>query len=247
MRQGLARRIQIFKQEDMKDFLPLPVPRPGPKEDLTIKELIVHFNMIRPAIKQRISEFRSIIKSGNNDDIFSELCFCILTANANAVKCHTAIKELCAEGLLASACAVRIKPKLKGRVRFHNKKADYIVGARKLFRKDSCLNIVERLDRDDIIGTRDRLVKDIKGYGYKEASHFLRNVGIGSDIAILDRHILRNLKKYGIISKIPSTLGARKVYLSIEDKMRSFSKDIGITMEELDLLFWSMQTGYIFK
>ncbi len=231
----------------MKDFIPLPVPKPGPCEDLTIKELIIHFNRIRPSIKRRISEFHSIIKSGNNDDIFSEMCFCILTANANAVKCHDAVKELCASGILMDASAVRIKPMIKGRARFHNKKADYIVGARELFKKNSCLNIVERLDKDDIIGTRDRLVKDIKGYGYKEASHFLRNIGLGADIAILDRHILKNLKNYGVISKMPSTLGARNVYLGIEGRMRSFSKDIGIKMEELDLLFWSMQTGYIFK
>ncbi len=231
----------------MKDFMPLPVPRPGSDEDLTLKELVTHYKKIKPSINKRISEFRSILASRNNDDIFSEMCFCILTANANAVKCHDAIRDLCREDLLTDASASQIKPKIRGRVRFHNKKADYIVGARKLFKNNSCLNIVGELDRDDIIGTRERLVRDIKGYGYKEASHFLRNIGLGSDIAILDRHILRNLKKYGVISKIPSTLGSRNVYLDIEDKMRSFAKKIGITMEELDLLFWSMQTGYIFK
>jgi len=36
------------------------------------------------------------------------------------------------------------------------------------------------------------LVKNLTGLGYKEAGHFLRNIGSGK-IAILDRHILRNL------------------------------------------------------
>ena len=70
---------------------------------------------------------------------------------------------------------------------------------------------------------------------------------MGSDIAILDRHILKNLKKYGVISKIPDSVGSRKIYITIEEKMRAFSKETGIPLDALDLLFWSMQTGFIFK
>jgi N-glycosylase/DNA lyase len=231
----------------MKNFSPLPVPGPRPKEDISLKELIAYYNKIKPSIKRRISEFRSIIRSGSDKDIFAELCFCILTANANAVKCHEAIKELSGCDLLTEAPACRIRPKLKGRARFHNKKADYIVGARKIFKDGKRLNIKARLDNDSIVDIRDALVNDIKGYGYKEASHFLRNIGLGSDIAILDRHVLKNLKRYGVIDAIPLSMGARKTYIDIEEKMRSFSKDIGIPMDELDLLFWSMQTGFIFK
>ena len=145
------------------------------------------------------------------------------------------------------ARANQIKPKLKGRVRFHNKKTDFVIRARMLFKKGSCLAVKERLDLNDIIATREWLVENIKGYGYKEASHFLRNIGLGSDIAILDRHILKNLRKYGAISKIPASVGSRKVYMAIEDKMRAFSKRVHIPIEDLDLLFWSMQTGFIFK
>lgn len=228
----------------MKSFLPILVPRPGSQENISLKELITYYNKIKPEIKRRISEFRSIIRGGNDRDIFAELCFCILTANANAVKCHEAIKELSECDLLTGATACRIRPKLKGRARFHNKKADYIVCARKLFIGTRGLS---RLNESDITGTRDWLVNNIKGYGYKEASHFLRNIGLGSDIAILDRHVLKNLKRYGVIDVIPLSMGARKTYIEIEEKMRSFSRDVGIPMDELDLLFWSMQTGFIFK
>ncbi len=94
---------------------------------------------------------------------------------------------------------------------------------------------------------REWFVENIKGFGYKEASHFLRNIGLGKDIAILDRHILKNLKKYGVIDKIPSSLGSRRVYLEIEEKMKGFSKKTGIPLEDMDLLFWSLQTGFVFK
>lgn len=52
---------------------------------------------------------------------------------------------------------------------------------------------------------------------YKEASHFLRNVGFGENIAILDRHILRNLVKLEVIDELPKTL-TPKLYLEIEEK-----------------------------
>ncbi len=92
----------------------------------------------------------------------------------------------------------------------------------------------------------DALVRNIKGFGYKEASHFLRNIGMGKDIAILDRHILKNLKRYGAIKKIPSHMSTRQ-YLDIEDKARRFARKIRIPLDELDLLFWSRETGEIFK
>ena len=82
--------------------------------------------------------------------------------------------------------------------------------------------------------------------GYKESSHFLRNVGFGDDIAILDRHIMKNLVKYGVIEEIPKSLTDKK-YLEIEEKMRKFASGVGIPMAHLDLLWWSEETGEIFK
>ena len=89
-------------------------------------------------------------------------------------------------------------------------------------------------------------MKNVNGLGYKETSHFLRNIGLGKNFAILDRHILKNLKRYGVIKSIPKTL-TRKKYLEIERKMKKFSEKIKIPLAELDLLFWSEETGEIFK
>jgi N-glycosylase/DNA lyase len=62
----------------------------------------------------------------------------------------------------------------------------------------------------------------------------------------LDRHILRNLGSLGIIPEIPISL-TKKRYLEIEEKLRRFSAEIFIPMADLDLLFWSKETGWIFK
>lgn len=84
------------------------------------------------------------------------------------------------------------------------------------------------------------------GFGMKEASHFMRNIGLFEDIAILDRHILKNLIEYDVISEIPKTLTV-KIYLEIEQKMKEFAEKIKIPFTELDLLFWSEETGHVFK
>lgn len=191
-------------------------------------------------INRRLAEFRANL----NDDgrIFSELCFCIFTANANAIKCDEAVKKLQRDGCHNDGCVRRIRSRIKGCVRFHNKKAEYLVLARRRLPE-----VLKAVKGDDIIAAREWLVENIKGYGYKEASHFLRNIGLGHDIAILDRHILKNLKKYGVISKIPDSVGSRKVYLDIEGKMRRFARRVRIPLDALDLVFWSFQTGFIFK
>ncbi|MBI5123863.1 MAG: N-glycosylase/DNA lyase [Candidatus Omnitrophica bacterium] len=212
----------------------------------SLKKLVLAYKKIRPQIKKRLAEF-SLLHKDKDEKIFSELSFCILTANANAARCNEAIQELEARGLLLKGRPRDIRPHLKGRARFHNKKADYIVGARNIFRRGKSIDIKSRLDKKDVLATREWLVNNIKGFGYKEASHFLRNIGLGQNMAILDRHILKNLKRYGVIDKVPDSLGSRKVYLDIEDKMRLFSRKSRIPLEELDLLFWSLETVFVFK
>ncbi|MDD5135836.1 MAG: N-glycosylase/DNA lyase [Candidatus Omnitrophica bacterium] len=210
------------------------------------KKLVSEYRKLRPAIRKRLGEFRPLHKAAD-EKIFSELCYCIFTANANALRCDEAVKELVRKDLLLKGTAGQIRPVIKGRVRFHNKKADYLVGARRLFRRGASIDIKCRLRADDIFKVREWLVENIKGFGYKEASHFLRNIGLGMDMAILDRHILKNLQNYGVIKRIPPSLGSRRVYLKVEEKMKAFSKKTGIPLEDMDLLLWAMQTGFVFK
>ncbi len=88
--------------------------------------------------------------------------------------------------------------------------------------------------------------KGIKGLGYKEASHFLRNIGL-SGYAILDKHILNSLREMGVIGKRMRPPATRARYLAIEKKLARFSREIGIDMDHLDLLLWSRKTGEILK
>ena len=212
--------------------------------DDELNELLSNYRKKRYQIKKKLKEFGDLYKS-NDECIFKELCFCILTPQSKAIYCDEAVKELVRSGLLLKGEKSDIKANLR-RVRFPNSKASYLIAARKAFKKRGRFDLKSKIDEGNIFKTREWFVKNIKGLGYKEASHFLRNIGFGNDIAILDIHILRSLKRYGIIKKIPSLIN-RKIYLNVENKMRGFSLKIGIPLQELDLLFWSEQTGFIFK
>ena len=209
-----------------------------------MKELLKYYTKRKKEIKYRLQDFKAVYKKSDND-IFVELCFCILTPQAKAVVCDEAINRLKRRGLLLSGSQRHIRSCLKG-VRFPNNKAKYIVAARDFLKNGKGIDIKNKLDTKDLLKTRDWLVKNIKGLGYKEASHFLRNIGFGKDMAILDVHIMRNLKRYSVIDK-PTTSLTKKNYRYIEKKIEKFSKKIRIPMDELDLLFWSKETGIVFK
>src|SRR3989344_1682386 len=189
-------------------------------------------------IENRLAEFRKVYKE-SDERIFAELAFCLLTPQSKAKLCWAAIESVNNAGLLHGGGEDEILDHLSS-VRFCNNKARYLIEARKH------MPIKDKLDASNIHETREWLASNIKGFGYKEASHFLRNIGLGDDIAILDRHILKNLKKHGVIHEIPKTI-TKKKYLEIENHMKDFSKKAGIPLSHLDLLFWSNETGEIFK
>jgi len=199
----------------------------------------------RRQILKRLEEFRHLMDE-NEERIFAELSFCICTPQSNAKLCWRAILRLMDNSLLYHGSKIEISAFLKG-IRFHNNKAKYIVEARDFFTKEGYLDMKSRLkDNSNSLRLRDWLVKNVKGVGMKEASHFLRNIGVGEDLAILDRHVMRNLEELGVIEGVPKGL-SKKTYLQIENSMVIFSRNIGIPMGELDLLLWSKETGLIFK
>ncbi len=195
----------------------------------------------RDAIRKRLSEFSEIYESGTDEDLFRELAFCILTPQSRARVCDAAIQSL--GDLVLHGTEKEIRTGLKG-VRFANNKSSYMVEARRFFAELGGMR--KTIDSIPRVNLRDWLAENVMGIGMKEAGHFMRNIGLGQNIAILDVHILHNLLVYGVIDKIPESMSKRR-YLEIEKKMKQFSGKVGIPMDELDLLFWSHETGEIFK
>ncbi len=209
------------------------------------REITEIYNSIKYEIVSRISSFKDLWRLSGNDEIFCELAFCIFTPQSKAKSCYEAVNRLKEKDLLACGRCEQISEVINI-VRFRNNKARYLVEAREKFFTGQH-NFKKTID--DIVNVsekRDWLVDNIKGIGYKEASHFLRNTGFGDDIAILDRHILKNLVFAGVIKTIPKTL-TRTIYLQIEDDMRQYSDKINIPMGHLDFVLWYKEAGEVFK
>ncbi len=212
-----------------------------------LPEILKVYNEIKKDISKRLDDFKEVWMNGNNEDIHIELSFCILTPQSKARNAWGAITALRDNRLLFTGSEDEIVEYLNV-VRFKNNKAKNLVILREQL-KDSCGEIITK-DFFRILGDvhdmREWIVKNIRGMAHKEASHFLRNVGFGDDIAILDRHILKNLVKLGVIDEIPKTITPKK-YLTIEEKMKKYCKKTSIPMDEFDLLLWYLEAGEIFK
>ena len=200
----------------------------------------------RQEIRLRLNEFKKIWKKGTKKEIFVELVFCILTPQANGKACWSAVENMIRKGVLFTGDRGQIVKELSS-ARFIQKKSAYIVEAREKFLIDNrvCLkSVISKIG--DAYKAREWLVQNVKGIGYKEASHFLRNIGFEQNLAILDRHIVRNLQFVGVIKEIPGSLSKGR-YFDIEKRMTEFSKAIQIPMSYLDLVMWYKETGEIFK
>ncbi|MCX6771220.1 MAG: N-glycosylase/DNA lyase [Candidatus Micrarchaeota archaeon] len=209
------------------------------------EELLAKYARQRRDIEARLAHFESVGRKGGRA-LFEELCFCLLTPQSKARSCDAAIHELKEKKLLFGGDAAAIAKVLSTKTRFHNNKAGYLVEAREKFAGNDFALLSHATFTGSERHAREYFLKNVKGLGLKEASHYLRNVGRGKTLAILDRHILKNLVKCGAIERVPASL-TEKRYLEIEKKMEKFCKKTGVPLAHLDLLFWAEETGEIFK
>ncbi len=190
-------------------------------------------------IDQRLSEFKAF-KDKSSHDIFKEMCFCILTANCGAeasLKIHQAIGD----GFLTMSCQEEFTDSLKKcGGRFYNNKGKFLAAACKY--RDTIKDTIDTCG--DERAAREWIVKNVKGLGYKEASHFLRNIGY-DNVAIIDFHIVDILVDHGIIER-PKALSKQR-YLEIEEKLEMIGKQSGTSLAGLDLYLWYIETGKVLK
>ncbi|WP_304178491.1 N-glycosylase/DNA lyase [Leptotrichia trevisanii] len=208
-------------------------------------EILKIHKEIKKGIEKAIKGYKKAWK-GTEKEVFAEMAFCILTPQSKAKNAWQAISNLVENGLLYEGEPEEIVDFLNI-VRFKNNKSRYLVELRELMTKDGKLQPKKILSEiGDTFEKRKWILKNIKGMGLKEANHVLRNLGFGENIAILDRHVLRNLKALNVIDEIPKTVTEKKYY-EIEEKMRKYSEFSKIKMDELDLVLWYKEAGEIFK
>jgi N-glycosylase/DNA lyase len=202
-----------------------------------LDEILSVIKKTKATVKKRLKKFE--ITGKEERLLFNEMCFCILTANFTA-EGGMRIQEQIGDGF-GSLTQRDLASKLKSLShRFPTSRASYICENRFLY---GSLNGALNQFKDGWTA-REWLVKTVKGFGYKEASHFLRNVGF-TDVAIIDRHILKYLKEMGLI-EMPKTFN-RKRYLEMEKILLIIAKKLNLNLAELDLYLWYIMTGKILK
>lgn len=191
-------------------------------------------------IKTRIAEFKSLHES----EYFYELCYCLLTPQSKAEHCFEVVHELKKKRFREVDFDPEplLHPKKNIYVRFHKTKAVRLIEMKMNY--DTLIH-PSIISNAETYRLRDHLVVNVKGIGYKEASHFLRNIG-RTDVTILDRHILKNFIELNLIDSYPKSL-SRKMYLQLENIFGLLAAHLKIPADELDLLLWCKETGFILK
>ncbi len=180
--------------------------------------------------REVVFDFNPFLNLRLRSTLKSELAFCISTANSSAKSGLAFQNEFHKLGLVEDAELISRALKNSG-VRFYRRKAEYIVGALKMFDE-----ITDVIAKDSSIA-RKWLIRNVRGLGWKEASHFLRNIG-KRDVAIVDRHVLRWVGEMGFDSK---------KYAEVERFLGEVARKVGVSLAELDLLIWFDKTGMILK
>lgn len=189
-----------------------------------------------------MEEFQTLHEHATNNDIFRELVFCILTANASAKMGLRSINVL--DNVIFGS-ERDICNRLIGIYRFPHTRANYIVRSRQWLTQQHNMDfhsLFAQFD-GDVLDIRDYLKTNVVGIGYKECSHFLRNIGFRG-LAILDKHVISMLNTLGCNVSKPKN---KNEYKEIEQKMKDFAAQNDLDFDELDLVFWSFKTGEIIK
>lgn len=216
------------------------------KVPVTIENIVAEHRKRRREIKTRLREFAEIGRNGTDLNLLEEMVFCFFTGGCSAKMGLSSLEAV--KPILLTADQPMLARALVGHHRYPNARSKYVATSRDFLINEYGLELRKKLESYECkLERRDWLVKEkgIKGLGYKEASHYLRNIGY-KGYAILDKHVLNCLAELKIIDE-PKPPNTRTKYLSVEEKLKQLCNETGIDFDELDLVLWSMKTGVILK
>ncbi len=202
------------------------------------EKLKLHYEENKEKIKATLQQFRQVEK----ESYFYELCYCLCTPQSKAVNAETVVRIL--KEMDFQNRAVDIETILgngKHYIRFHKQKSISLEKAKEEWGNIECIILSEASAEQK----RELLVRNVRGLGMKESSHFLRNIGTFG-LAIIDRHVLKHLVTCGVFSELP-TIRTIKDYYRIERQWFDYCGEVNIIQEEMDLVFWSYETGFVLK
>jgi len=182
-----------------------------------------------------------------------ELSSCILSSQVPYVLAVAATDAIDAEGLLLDSChdtdsltarlvdVLRKPLSVEGRsraYRFPVARAGHIAATRAAIvgKAHSLHALVDHFR--DAGDARAWLVTHAPGIGPKQASMFLRNVGVSYDLAILDRHVLNYMAALGIYSGTGGSIASLAQYRRLEAVLRAHADHLACPVGLLDWAIW---------
>lgn len=213
---------------------------------ISIENIIKAHDERRGEIRRRLKEFDAIGRHGSDLNLLEEMVFCFFTGGCSARMGLNSLEAV--KPILLTGGQAELAGALRGVHRYPNARARYVIASRDFLREEYGLRLRKKLHSFECsLERRDWLVREkgIKGLGYKEASHYLRNIGF-KGYAILDKHVLNCLAELKIVDD-PKPPNTRSKYLMVEQKLKKLTELTRIDFDELDLVLWSMKTGVILK
>ncbi|MGL4677048.1 MAG: hypothetical protein ACRCWI_05220 [Brevinema sp.] len=131
--------------------------------------------------------------------IFQQAVYCFLTPATKSDSAYDTHQKLFNNNffLQASLSEVTVILREPPYIRFHNQKAKRLL----CWQNEGFRHIENILALSDAQAKRDYIVKNVQGMGYKEATHFLRNIGQSENLVILDRHIICFMQYLGLLAQ----------------------------------------------
>ena len=154
----------------------------------------------------------------------------LLASKVNPDTLATALENILAHRMLVEDRFVRY--------RFPASRAKQLAACHSAVRRqgESLSGLLARFS--DALEARRWLVDNIPGVGPKQASMFLRNVGLTYSLAILDRHVLKYMSALGITRHAQPFVSGLSTYLRLEQMLREHAKGIGYEVGLLDWAIW---------
>jgi len=176
--------------------------------------------------------------------LFYQIVFCLLVPAGNAKQTDKAVQRLSELDYFNKPIDdITLYSCIRPYVRFPRQKAirlhsfnrvskNFIKGLRSLMKTQTDSSML-----------RDYLILRVKGFGYKTASHFLRNLGI-QDLAIIDTHVLKYKPHFMPKNKQHYQPSSPSKYLEIEKYFIEWArKEFNMAPAHLDWFLWTLESG----
>ncbi|MCI4352705.1 MAG: hypothetical protein L3K14_04875 [Thermoplasmata archaeon] len=184
-------------------------------------------------------------------ELWHQLCLCILSTVTRAESVAACVQNLDKIGILDRLARSPAQVSVRGlhhelaehnsACRFPRQKAERLKGAALFFYGGGeALTVLGFLRRFPAsIDARRALVEHVPGLGMKEASHFLRNIGHGADLAVIDVHVRRFLAEAGAVDRAITLSSSSGSYCVMEEVLLTIAFRTGLELGALDLAIWS--------